>query len=51
MTRYRNALPQLDGGLFVTDAGLETDLIFNHAIAIRASAAGAPAIAPRRVTA
>jgi homocysteine S-methyltransferase len=39
MTRYRNALPQLDGGLFLTDAGLETDLIFNHGIEIRAFAA------------
>ena len=29
MTIYRNGLPQLDGGLFLTDAGLETDLIFN----------------------
>ena len=30
MASYRTALPQLDGGLFLTDAGLETDLIFNH---------------------
>jgi homocysteine S-methyltransferase len=30
-SRYRQQLPQLDGGrLFVTDGGLETDLIFNH---------------------
>ena len=35
MTRYRSALPQLDGGLFLTDAGLETDLIFNHGIELR----------------
>jgi S-methylmethionine-dependent homocysteine/selenocysteine methylase len=35
MTRYRNALPQLDGSLFLTDAGLETDLIFNHGIELR----------------
>ena len=35
MTRFRNALPQLDGGLFLTDAGLETDLIFNHGIELR----------------
>ena len=27
MTRYRNALPQLDGSLFLTDAGIETTLI------------------------
>lgn len=39
MARYRHALPQLDGGLFLTDAGLETDLIFNHGIEIRAFAA------------
>ncbi|MEA2241266.1 MAG: hypothetical protein QOD24_822 [Solirubrobacteraceae bacterium] len=30
-SRYRQQLPQLDGGrLFVTDGGLETDLIFNR---------------------
>ncbi len=34
MSRYRQHLPQLDGGLFLTDAGLETDLIFNHSIDI-----------------
>jgi S-methylmethionine-dependent homocysteine/selenocysteine methylase len=34
MSRYRNHLPQLDGGLFLNDAGLETDLIFNHGIDI-----------------
>jgi homocysteine S-methyltransferase len=26
---YRNALPQLDGSLFLTDGGIETSLIFN----------------------
>src|SRR5215813_5161187 len=26
---YRNALPQLSGEVFLTDSGLETDLIFN----------------------
>jgi S-methylmethionine-dependent homocysteine/selenocysteine methylase len=26
---YRQALPQLDGGLFITDGGIETSLIFN----------------------
>jgi homocysteine S-methyltransferase len=31
---YRHHLPQLDGGLFLSDAGLETDLIFNHGIDI-----------------
>jgi S-methylmethionine-dependent homocysteine/selenocysteine methylase len=28
MAKYRNRLPQLDGGLFLTDAGIETTLIF-----------------------
>ncbi len=28
MARYRSALPQLDGGLFLTDGGIETTLIF-----------------------
>ena len=36
---YRDHLPQLDGGLFLTDAGLETDLIFNHGVEIREFAA------------
>lgn len=39
MARYRNNLPQLSGELFLTDAGLETDLIFNHGIEIREFAA------------
>ncbi len=30
MSLYRNQLPQLSSGLFVTDGGLETDLIFHH---------------------
>jgi homocysteine S-methyltransferase len=34
MTSYRQHLPQLDGGVFLNDAGLETDLIFNHGIDI-----------------
>ena len=34
MTSHRQHLPQLDGGLFLNDAGLETDLIFNHGIEI-----------------
>lgn len=34
MPRYRNHLPQLDGGVFLNDAGLETDLIFNHGFEI-----------------
>lgn len=39
MARYRSKLPQLAGELFLTDAGLETDLIFNHGIEIREFAA------------
>ena len=39
MPRYRNGLPQLSGDIFLTDAGLETDLIFNHRIEIREFAA------------
>lgn len=39
MAGYRSALPQLSGELFLTDAGLETDLIFNHGIEIREFAA------------
>jgi len=39
MAIYRNRLPQLSGGLFLTDAGVETDLIFNHGIEIREFAA------------
>jgi S-methylmethionine-dependent homocysteine/selenocysteine methylase len=34
MPRYRQHLPQLDGDLFLNDAGLETDLIFNHGFEI-----------------
>jgi len=39
MQRHRSHLPQLDGGFFLTDAGLETDLIFNHGFDIPAFAA------------
>ena len=39
MTKYRHALPQLSGDMYLTDAGLETDLIFNHGIEIREFAA------------
>lgn len=39
MARYRDALPQFSGNLFLTDAGLETDLIFNRGIEIREFAA------------
>ena len=37
--RYRNALPQLEGELFLTDAGMETDLIFNRDVELREFAA------------
>ena len=32
MSKYRNALPQLGEGLFLTDGGLETTLIFHDGI-------------------
>jgi S-methylmethionine-dependent homocysteine/selenocysteine methylase len=32
VARYRNALPQLDGGLFLTDGGIETTLIFHDGL-------------------
>lgn len=32
MTLYRDALPQLEGGLFLVHTGMETDLIFNKGI-------------------
>ena len=35
MAMFRTCLPQLDGGLYLTDAGIETDLIFNKGIEIR----------------
>lgn len=37
--KYRHALPQLSGDVYLTDAGIETDLIFNHGIEIREFAA------------
>lgn len=39
MPTYRHNLPQLGGGMFLTDAGIETDLIFNRGIEIREFAA------------
>ena len=30
MAKYRSALPQVTGGMFLTDGGLETDLIFHE---------------------
>ena len=32
MTKYRSNLPQRRGGIFLTDGGLETTLIFHHGI-------------------
>lgn len=32
MAKYRNSLPQLKGGLFLTDGGIETTLIFHEGI-------------------
>ena len=32
MSKYRNHLPQLDGDLFLTYVGMETDLIFNQGV-------------------
>ena len=34
MARYRDNLPQLSGDLFLMDAGIETDIIFNRGIDI-----------------
>lgn len=34
MAKYRDALPQLAGGTYLSDGGIETDLIFNHGIEI-----------------
>lgn len=34
MTNYRDALPQIDGGLYLTDGGLETTLIFHEGLDI-----------------
>jgi S-methylmethionine-dependent homocysteine/selenocysteine methylase len=38
-SQYRSALPQLDGGLFVTDGGIETTLIFHEGVELRDFAA------------
>ena len=32
MSKYRNHLPQLDGGFFLTDSGLETTLVFHDGL-------------------
>src|SRR5687767_7555865 len=39
MIQYRHTLPQLGNGLFVTDGGLETTLIYHHGIQLRDFAA------------
>jgi len=39
MARYRKALPQLDGGLFLTDGGIETTLIFHEGLDLPSFAA------------
>ena len=36
---YRQHLPQLEGGLFITDGGIETTLIFHHGLELPAFAA------------
>jgi S-methylmethionine-dependent homocysteine/selenocysteine methylase len=36
---YRQALPQLEGGLFLTDGGIETTLIFHQGLDLPAFAA------------
>ncbi len=38
MPRYRHHLPQLSSGIYLTDAGLETDMIFNHGFELPAFA-------------
>ena len=32
MSQYRTRLPQLDGGLYLTDGGIETTLIFHDGL-------------------
>jgi len=39
MPRYRDALPQLGGEIFLADGGIETDLIFNRNVEVRQFAA------------
>lgn len=39
MAKYRHRLPQLDGGLFLTDGGIETTLIFHEGWELPAFAA------------
>ena len=32
MPKYRKALPQMDGGIFLSDGGMETTLIFHDGL-------------------
>ena len=34
MSKYRRCLPQLDGGLFLTDGGIETTLVFHEGVTL-----------------
>ncbi len=47
MALYRDSLPQLTGDFFLTDAGIETDIIFNKGVEIREFAAHT-SLSPRR---
>ena len=38
---YRDRLPQLEGGLFITDGGIETTLIYHRGLELPAFAAKA----------
>ena len=37
MAKYRHALPQRNGGIFLTDGGMETTLVFHEASIFRIS--------------
>ncbi len=39
MSLYRDGLPQLSNGVFLTDGGLETDLVFHQEIDLPCAAA------------
>lgn len=39
MSKYRKRPPSLDGGVFLTDGGLETDLVFNQGVELPCFAA------------
>ena len=47
MPRYRRDLPQMSDRLFLTDAGLETDIMFNHGIELPEFAAHTLLVEPR----